>query len=109
MTARAAAVRAIFAEALKRASPSDRAAYVAHACGDDDELQTEIEGLLRALAAVPTRPEPAVAAPNATRSVVTAGALDETGIVLDQVGEGDLSAGDASLQHKRAPAAARCV
>jgi serine/threonine protein kinase/Tfp pilus assembly protein PilF len=38
----------IFAEALGKASPSERDAYVAHACGDDAKLRRAVGELLRA-------------------------------------------------------------
>src|ERR1039458_1369122 len=37
----------IFAEALRRQTPEDRAAYLAHACGSDEPLRHRVEALLK--------------------------------------------------------------
>jgi serine/threonine protein kinase len=41
--------RTIFIEALDRADPAERAAFLAGACGDDDDLRRRVERLLEAI------------------------------------------------------------
>ena len=41
-----ARLEALFSEALKLATPAERAAYLARACGGDPELRRRVEGLL---------------------------------------------------------------
>ncbi|QDU21931.1 serine/threonine-protein kinase [Urbifossiella limnaea] len=41
-------LKAVFSEALVRTDSSDRAAYLAAACGDDADLRSRVEALLRA-------------------------------------------------------------
>jgi hypothetical protein len=47
--------REIFLEALEKATPQDRAAYLEEACGRDDTLRQRIEALLQATAFSNTR------------------------------------------------------
>ena len=38
----------IFAEAIQKASPEERAAYLDQACGDDEQLRSAVQALLEA-------------------------------------------------------------
>ncbi|MFO0808099.1 MAG: protein kinase [Gemmataceae bacterium] len=49
MTTTPADVKSIFGKALERPDPAGRAAYLAEACGGDDALRAEVDGLLAAL------------------------------------------------------------
>src|SRR5262249_36668672 len=55
----------IFATALEKADPAERAAFLAEACGDDTERRQRLEGLLEAHGRPPSSPDrPRAAAPD---------------------------------------------
>ncbi len=84
-------VKSIFGRALEIASPSGRTAYLQEACGNDDALRAEVEGLLQALDR---------AGPFLNRPVLSAGSVDQPVLLerpgtvigpyklLEQIGEG---------------------
>src|SRR5262245_33130741 len=85
-------VKSIFGRALEIASPSDRAAYLDGACGGDNALRAEVEGLLQAFdRAGPFLNQPAAAAPLADR-LVEEGPGTRIGPykLLQQIGEGGM-------------------
>src|SRR6476620_4317352 len=49
MNSAASDMKSIFGEAVEIQSPTDRAAYLAEACGSDLELRAQVEGLLVAV------------------------------------------------------------
>src|SRR5260370_35481384 len=69
-------VKSIFGRALEIASPSGRTAYLQEACGNDDALRAEVEGLLQALDR---------AGPFLNRPVLSAGSVDQP-VLLERSG-----------------------
>ena len=57
MSRPASDLQMIFARALERESPAERARYLVEACDDDAALRGEVESLLRAFAGTGTLPE----------------------------------------------------
>jgi non-specific serine/threonine protein kinase/serine/threonine-protein kinase len=89
----AADLKLIFAEALERDSPSERARYLAEVCGEGGALRAEVESLLRAFAAAGQFLEPAeTTAPYDEETVITEGPGTVIGPykLLEQIGEGGM-------------------
>src|SRR5439155_17796232 len=80
----------IFLQALERASPAERAAYLDRACGGKPELRAEVEALLRAheksgdLLDLPDQPAATLDAPLTERPGAVIGPYK----LLEQIGEG---------------------
>lgn len=93
MPAQAADVKAIFGKALELATPQERAAFLAEACGANTALRADVEGLLQALNKAGNFLKPA-ASPEAT--VVSPPASERLGTrigpykLLQEIGEGGM-------------------
>src|SRR5579863_2686947 len=81
----------IFAAALEKSTPDERAAYLAEACAGDEKLRRQVEALLRAHAEVGDLSDPAAGkALTVVASPVTEGPGTRVGPyrLMEQIGEG---------------------
>src|SRR6516162_6634091 len=89
------AAKAIFMAALDKKEAAERAAYVAKACGDDDELRQRVETLLKAhddpgsfMKPLAADPAPALAATFDEPIAEGPGTVIGPYKLLEQIGEG---------------------
>ena len=102
-------LKSLFGKVLELGSPAERAAYLAHVCGDDASLRGEVKSLLKALGDAGDFLD----APGSTPTVVGEAARPDEGVgqvmgaykLLEVIGEGGM--GTVYMAEQAGPSAAR--